>query len=96
MNGVTQLLPEHRFTRIARHLEQEETRVTLRKEVISRIVLVQNLNVTISVKSTKRRRQRNYDINGTCRTKSRPLKSARVLGKRVLPQTKRRKSDLST
>ncbi len=37
-------LPEHRFAGVAWHLEQEEARVGLRQEVISRTVLVQNLD----------------------------------------------------
>ena len=43
VNGVLELLLENRFTRVAWHLQQEETGVAFWKEVISRVVLVQHL-----------------------------------------------------
>jgi hypothetical protein len=43
VDGVAELLAQNGFARVTRHLEQKEARVTLRQEVIGRIILVQNL-----------------------------------------------------
>ena len=37
-------VPEYRFARVARHLEEEKARVALRQKVVWRVVLVQDLN----------------------------------------------------
>ena len=43
VDRIAQLLSQNGFARVARHLQQEETGVTLRQEVIRRTVFIQNL-----------------------------------------------------